>query len=100
MAKQVIRSKLAQQDRKSILAFWINHTRSYTFSRRLNQMFENNAALISRHPKIGRETEIQDVKIKIIKDYYFTYRETESRIEKLTIWDSRQDPENFIRILK
>lgn len=100
MAKQIIWSKLAQQDRKSILTFWIDHNKSFTFSKRLNQMFENTADLISKHPKIGRKTEEQDIRIKIIKDYYFTYRETETRIEILTIWDSRQDPENFNRIIK
>lgn len=99
MAKQVIWSKLAQQDRKLILEYWIDHTKSNTYSKRLNQIFENTADLISKHPKIGKKTEKQDVRIKIIKDYYFTYRETENRIEILTIWDSRQDPENLNRIL-
>lgn len=100
MAKQVIWSKLAQQNRRSILDYWISYTKSYAYSKRLNQMFENTADLISKHPKIGKITEIQEVRIKIVKDYYFTYRETETRIEILTIWDSRQDPENFKRILK
>ncbi|HET6557676.1 MAG TPA: type II toxin-antitoxin system RelE/ParE family toxin [Prolixibacteraceae bacterium] len=100
MAKQVIWSQLAQKDRKAILDFWINYTKSYAYSKRLNQIFENTAELISKHPKIGKNTEIQDVRIKIVKDYYFTYRESETRIEILTIWDSRQDPKNFNRILK
>jgi hypothetical protein len=29
----------------------------------------------------------------------FIYRETKSRIEIMTIWDSRQDPETFDRII-
>lgn len=100
MAKKVIWSKLSQQDRKSILDYWINYTKSNAYSIRLNQIFENTADLISKHPKIGKKTEIQDVRIKVIKDYYFTYRETETTIEILTIWDSRQDPDNFNRIMK
>lgn len=100
MAKQIIWSKLAQQDRTSILEYWINHTQSYAYSKRLNQLFENTAELISKYPKIGKKTEIQDVRIKIVKDYYFTYRETETKIEILTIWDSRQDPESFNRNMK
>lgn len=100
MAKQVIWSKLAHQDRQEILAFWINYTKSYAYSKRLNQLFENTADLISKHPKIGKKTEVQDVRIKIVKDYYFTYREKETKIEILTIWDSRQDPKNFNRIFK
>jgi plasmid stabilization system protein ParE len=100
MAKQVIWSTLAHHDRKSILQYWIEHNKSNTYSLRLNQIFENTADLISKHPKIGKKTESHDIHIKIVKSYYFTYRETESVIEILTIWDSRQDPDNFIRILR
>lgn len=67
MAKQVIWSKLAHQDRKSILDFWINYTKSYVYSTRLNQLFENTAELISKHPKIGKKTEVKDVRVKIVK---------------------------------
>lgn len=100
MAKQVIWSKLAQQDRKSILEYWIKHNKSNLYSLRLNQIFENTADLISKHPKIGKKTQIQDIRIKIVKSYFLTYRETETRIEILTIWDSRQDSIQFTRILK
>jgi toxin YoeB len=100
MAKQVIWSKLAHQDRKSILEYWIRHNISDLYSNRLNQIFENTVDLISKHPKIGKKTEVQDIRIKIIKNYFLTYRETPTTIEILTIWDSRQDPINFVRILQ
>lgn len=100
MAKQVIWSKLAQQDRKSILEYWTRHNKSNLYSKRLNQIFENTADLISKHPRIGKKTQIQDVRIKIVKSYFITYMETETRIEILTLWDSRQDPTQFARILK
>jgi hypothetical protein len=56
--------------------------------------------LVGKHPKIGKETDVPNVRIKIVKDYFFTYRETETSIEILTIWDSRQDPSKFDRIIK
>ena len=100
MAKQVIWSKLAHQDRISILEYWTKRNLSNIYSKRLNQVFENTADLISNHPKIGKRTEIPDVRIKIVRDYFVTYRETDTSIEILTIWDYRQDPDNFTRILK
>jgi plasmid stabilization system protein ParE len=66
----------------------------------VNQIFEDTADLISKHPKMGKETDVPNVRIKIVKDYFFTYRETESSVEILTIWDSRQDPLIFDRIIK
>lgn len=100
MAKKIIWSRLAQNNRIQILDYWITRNKSVSYSKKLNIVFEETALLISKHPKIGKKTDVPDVRIKIVKDYFFTYRETENRIEILTIWDSRQDPAKFIRIIK
>lgn len=100
MAKQIIWSKLAHQDRYNILEYWIKRNKSTLYSKKLNQIFIGAADLISKHPKIGKQTELAGIRYKIVRDYLFTYRETTEYIEILTIWDSRQDPENFERIIK
>jgi plasmid stabilization system protein ParE len=100
MVKQIIWSSLAHLDRFQILEYWINRNKSNGYSKRLNQIFEDTVDLISRHPKIGKETDVPNVRIKIVQDYYFTYRETETTIEILTIWDSRQNPIKFDKIIK
>jgi len=99
MVKQVIWTKLAHENRRSILEYWIDRNKSNLYSKRLNQLFESNAELISKYPRIGKRTEFENIRIKIVKDYILTYREKETSIEILTIWDSRQDPQNFNRIL-
>ena len=100
MAKQVIWSKLALQERYSILDYWIKRNKSVSYSKRLNQIFIDTADLIRKHPRIGKQTELTGIRYKIIGDYLFTYRETIDCIEILTIWDSRQDPEKFDREIK
>jgi toxin YoeB len=100
MVKQIIWSRLAQKDRFQILDYWINRNKSVSYSKKLNHIFEDTALVISKHPKFGKKTDVPDVRIKIVKDYFFTYRETEESIEVLTIWDSRQDPIKFERIIK
>ena len=100
MVKQIIWSRLAHLNRFQILDYWIKRNKSVIYSKKLNQIFEDTADMLSRHSKIGKETDVPDVRIKIVKDYFFTYRETESSIEILTIWDSRQDPSKFDRIIK
>ncbi|HEX7584588.1 MAG TPA: type II toxin-antitoxin system RelE/ParE family toxin [Prolixibacteraceae bacterium] len=99
MVKQVIWTKLAHENRKSILEYWTDHNKSNTYSRRLNQLFESTIELISKYPKIGKKTEIADIRIKSIKEYFVTYREKETSVEILAIWDQRQDPDHFKRIL-
>lgn len=100
MAKQIIWSKLALQDRYNILDYWIKRNKSASYSKKLNQIFIDTADLISKHPRIGKQTELVGIRYKIVRDYLFTYRETIERIEILTIWDSRQDPEKFDRVIK
>ena len=100
MAKQIIWSRLAHNDRLDILDYWIKRNKSNSYSKKLNQIFEHTADLIRKYLKIGRQTEMESVRCKIVKDYLFTYRETKDFIEILTIWDSRQDPDNFDRIIK
>lgn len=100
MVKQIIWSRLAHNDRLNILDYWLQRNKSISFSKKLNQVFENTADLISKHPQIGKQTDIQHIRVKIVTDYLFTYRETEHSIEILTIWDSRQDPQKFERIIK
>jgi toxin YoeB len=99
MAKQIIWSRLAHQNRIKILEYWIERTKSNNYSKQLNKLFEHTAELISKYPNLGKSTELKNIRYKIVRDYYFTYRETKSRIEILTIWDSRQDPETFDRII-
>lgn len=100
MVKQIIWSRLAHINRYQILDYWINRNKSNVYSKKLNQIFEDTADFLGKHPKIGKETDVQNVRIRIVRDYFFTYRETENSIEILTIWDSRQDPSNFDRIIK
>lgn len=100
MAKEVVWSRLDHSDKVQILDYWIQRNKPTDYSKRLNQLFEDIADLISKCSKIGKATEIQDIRVKVVLHYFFTHRETESRIEVLTIWDSRQDPPKFERVTK
>ena len=95
MVKQVIWTNRAIKDRRNILEYWIKRNKSKVYSLKLNQIFINTIELISRCPKIGKNTNNPEIRIKIVKDYFFTYRETEVSIEIMTIWDSRQDSGKF-----
>jgi hypothetical protein len=80
MAKQIIWSRLAHLDRFQILEYWIDRNKSNIYSKRLNQIFESTADLISKHRKIGKKTDVKNVRIKIIKDYFFTYAKPKRRL--------------------
>jgi toxin YoeB len=48
MAKQIIWSKLAQKNRKSILQYWTERNKSNIYSLKLNQILVDTIELLSK----------------------------------------------------
>ena len=78
MAKQIIWSFRAQNDRKEIFDYWNNRNKSTTFSRKLNSLIKYTLRLISKYPLIGKKTNKENIRIKILKDYLIIYEVTGS----------------------
>lgn len=95
MALKITWSPLAQKKRKEILSYWILHNKSNAFSVKLNSLFIRAIKLISRYPLIGKPTDIENVRVKIVRDYLIFYSVGKTTIKVLTIWDSRQNPEEL-----
>jgi toxin YoeB len=95
MAKRIIWTSRAQNDRREILEFWAKNNKSTTFSRKLNSLFIEATQLIKVHPKIGQPTDIENVRVKIIRNYLMFYELSNDKIYILTIWDSRRNPKSF-----
>lgn len=95
MAKQISWTKRAQQDRKEILHYWRVHNQSSAYSKKLNLLIKNAVALVAAHPHIGRRTTIDNVRVKLARDYLIFYEEIESEIFILSIWDNRRNPDEI-----
>jgi len=100
MVKKIIWSSKAQNDRKEILLYWNQRNKSTSYSRKLNQLFIDAAISISKFPKVGRPTGYKDTRVKIVRDYLMVYKEYESNISIIAIWDGRQNPLKLIKILQ
>jgi toxin YoeB len=100
MAKQVIWSLKAQNDKKVILNYWRQRNKSNTYSKKLNELFKESIRIILDFQQIGKVTDDTKARIKIVRDYLIIYEETETQIFILTIWDSRQDPDKLKKILE
>jgi addiction module RelE/StbE family toxin len=94
MAKQINWTQKAQLERKEILHYWRVHNQSNTYSKKLNQLIKKALALIASHPNIGRRTDIENVRVKTVRDYLIFYEEQNDQIFILSIWDNRRNPEN------
>ncbi len=100
MAKQIVWSLKAQNDRKEILNYWRIRNKSNEYSKKLNGLFKEAIKLISDYPDIGKITENGKARIKIVGDYFIVYELEKEKILLLTIWDSRQNPEKLKKTLK
>ena len=100
MAKKVIWSIRAQSDRKHILEYWRQRNKSDTYSKKLDDHFREAINIIKDFPQIGKLTDDQKARIKVVKDYLLIYENMDDSIIILTIWDSRQDPKKLEKILK
>ena len=93
MAKQIIWTKRAQQDRKDILHYWRTNNQSNAYSIKLNRLIKKAISLVAAHPHIGRRTDIENIRVKLVRDYLIFYEERETEIFILTLWDNRRNPE-------
>ena len=100
MVRQVIWTEKAQKDRIAIFTYWNNHNKSVVYSKKLNEIIKVSLQLISKHPLIGKLTDKENVRVKVLRDYLIIYEITAKEIIVLTIWDCRQNPDDLKRILK
>ena len=100
MAKKIIWSSKAQNNRKEIFTHWNHRNKSNLYSLKLNLLFVDAINLIAKFPKIGKPTGYKETRVKLVRDYLMIYKEEESFIIIVTIWDGRQDPLKLEKILK
>ena len=66
------------------------------FSLKLNRLFIDTLKSLSFNPYIGKKTEIENIRVKIVRDYLVFYKIlNDKEILVLTIWDARRNPQTF-----
>jgi len=95
MVRQVIWTKRAQADRIAILTYWNRRNKSTQYSLKLNELLKESLLLIGRHPYVGRSTDKENIRVKVLKEYLIFYEITGKEIVVLLVWDCRQNPEDL-----
>ncbi|MDH6304746.1 addiction module RelE/StbE family toxin [Parabacteroides sp. PF5-5] len=92
MAKRrIVWTRKANQERKDILAYWIKRNHSKSYSIKLNKLIKDSVQLAAQYPNTGRKTTLENVRVKIVRDYLLFYEINKTTLVVLTIWDSRRD---------
>jgi plasmid stabilization system protein ParE len=95
MAYQIIWTEKANIERQNILEFWANHNQSKVFSLKLNKLFISTIRQLARKPTIGRKTEFENVRVKIVREYLIFYEIIKKNLVILSVWDGRRDKKSL-----
>ena len=94
--RKIIWSSRAKIDLFEILDYYYKRNGTKTYSRKLNSVIRKSIKLLKKYPFIGFRTDIQFVRTLITGHFCIFYEVSNEAIEIITIWDSRQNPENLI----
>ncbi len=93
--RKIIWTKKSNLERKDILDYWIRRNKSKTYSLKLNKLFLETLKQVAEHPTIGRKTEYENIRVKIIQDYLLFYEYTPTQVKVLSVWDGNRDDKNL-----
>lgn len=78
-----------------ILEFFNQRNKSTTYSQKLYKKFKEELSILKLQPEIGIKTNFDNVRGLIVGDYVLFYEIEKKQINILTVWDSRQNPEDL-----
>jgi plasmid stabilization system protein ParE len=90
MAYKIVWTEKANIERLRILQFWIDNNKSRVFSLKLDKLFISAIRDLSKKPAIGRKTEFENVRVKIVREYLIFYEIVSQDLVILSVWDGRR----------
>lgn len=90
--KEIVWSKLAQTELTNVLEFYVERNGSAKYSLKLLDEVEDLMATLMVNENLGRLTSNKFTRIIPMKYYSIFYEVNRNRIEIVSFWDSRQDP--------
>ena len=91
MAYKIVWTEKANFERLRILQFWIDNNKSRAFSLKLDKLFISAIRDLSKKPTIGRKSEFENVRVKIVREYLIFYEIVRQDLVILSVWDGRRD---------
>jgi len=100
MAKRIVWSIKAKDEKKEILKFWRKKNKSNVYPKKLNRLLKLAVKSLADSTIPRKKTDYGDAFVKIVRDYLIVFEEDNTTIYILSIWDTRQDPEKLRRKLE
>jgi toxin YoeB len=96
MAKRkIVWSDKAKIDLLLILEYFYIRNGSKTYSLKLNSKIRRAVRLLTNHPFLGLQSDVENVRALVEGGYAIFYQVDKETIRITTIWDCRQNPDNL-----
>ncbi len=93
--RKIVWSKRASKKLFEILEFYTDRNKSPKYSAKLYKKIVKELSLLNKHPEIGVNTDLENIRGLIIGNFIIFYEITFEDILVHTIWDCRQDPDEL-----
>lgn len=95
MAKRIIWSNKAKEERRKILEYWEMRNGNKNYSKKLAKQFREKVRYIAEFNHIGTATDIENVRVTVCGNYLLFYEIDQEFIKILAVWDARRDPDDL-----
>lgn len=95
MARRIVWTTIADIIFTKILEYYCNRNKSKAYSRKLNKEIHAIVSILPKYPFIGKNTDLENVRVLIKGDYKIFYKVSPKEIVVLLVWDTRQNPKDF-----
>lgn len=95
MAKRVIWSNKAKEERRKILEYWAERNGNKNYSKKLAKQFREKVKYIAEFNYIGTATDAENVRVTVCGNYLLFYEIDEKFLKILTVWDGRRNREDL-----
>ena len=79
--------------------YWNDRNKSKLYSKKLNKLFIAAVEFVAEFPLVGKKSNIENVIMKVIRDYLIIYEFNDKYISILRDWSTQQNPERIKEIL-
>ena len=100
MPKRIIWSPLAERNLEEVLSYWTKRNQSSSYSLKLSNLLFDSVELLSQYPMLRKSTNLERVRLKVVRDFYIVYEVHENEIQIHAIWDTRQNPIKLSKLLR
>ncbi|WP_424962062.1 type II toxin-antitoxin system RelE/ParE family toxin [Ekhidna sp.] len=80
MVEKVVWTQTAYSQKLEIFEYWNQRNGSTGFSQSLENDINSAIDLLKKFPRLGIKTQLEDVRVKIIKNYLLIYKTTKNTL--------------------